>query len=167
MRLDKEENKIRVLKKDEVLLETDSKGVHSIHGFIGGTALDDVIEAVEKVLKEKFKLEETDYEIEILEPHIEKIGQYGEWVWDYVVFKLRDIIEFDEEYFIYLDYGKEYISIYYSDYDDDEGWCIEVGRTLTEMFREDSENSTVLLSEEEIQELKLDPDDFEPYFKED
>jgi len=158
-----EEGKVRICKGNEVLLEIEVENVSNILGFTGGTAIESVIEAVEKVLKEKFKLKETDYEIEVLEPRIEKYGQYGEWVWDYIDVKLGDGIEFDKEYSTSLFSGrKEYISIYYSDVT--RKWHIEVGGILTEMYRKSSESSIVLLTEDQIKELGLNPSNFEPYF---
>ena len=155
---EEEKYKVEVWGKKEFITELKKEEVEGVLDKQHFDVVYEIIEAVKKVLK-KYNLEEGEhYEIEIVEPLVNKFGSYGEFIREYVDVSFIENIEFDKEY------ETEHVYIYYHTVTETWGVAINV---LTEAYKKSFFNRGVLLTEEEIKELGLNPNDFEAYFEED
>jgi len=155
---EEEKYKVEVWGKKEFITELKKEEVEGVLDKQHFDVVYEIIEAVKKVLK-KYNLEEGEhYEIEIVEPLVNKFGSYGEFIREYVDVSFIENIEFDKEY------ETEHVYIYYHTVTETWGVAINV---LTEAYKKSFFNRDVLLTEEEIKELGLNPNDFEAYFEED
>ena len=152
------ENKVEVWGKKRFITALRYEDVEKVLDKPYSDVLDYIIEEVKKIL-EKYNLkEEEHYEIEIDEPLVKSFGSYGEFIREYVDVSFTEDIEFDKEY------ETEHVYIYYN-YNIGV-WGISIN-VLTQAYVKSDYEGDFLLTEEEIKELGLNPNDFEAYFEED